>query len=177
MIKLTDSKDIRIKILLYLDNEDFSLEQKPANKFLSELTTVDGQHDLGTIRRSLQDLVSEGYIMETTNEDGIINSCHLATVGAKLNECELKWNKDRSNSKRFIQKVGDIEKIPDMFLGITLKGKSFLTDRIIAESNHKLISESINDLKHRALIRPIEKIAIYVAVATSIISIVISILI
>lgn len=144
MIKIEDSKDMRIVILLHLEEKDYALEQKISNEFLSKLTTRDGIPDLGTIRRSLEDLLEEGFIMET-HESKVIGSHHLFTSKKQYTETPENYDsKEFSNPQRFISKVGNAPKIINIYLGITLKGKMFLTDRRNSEANQELISHSID---------------------------------
>ncbi len=153
MIKIEDSKDMRIVILLHLEDKDYALEQKISNDFLSELTTKDGFPDLGTIRRSLEDLLKEGFIMET-HESKVIGSHHIFTSKNQFTKASMQIPenydpKEFSNPQRFMGQVGNAPQITNIYLGITLKGKSFLTDRRNSEANQELISQSIKELKTR----------------------------
>lgn len=175
MIKLNETKDIRIQILLYLEREDHALEQISANLFLSKLKTVRNTADLGTIRRSLRDLLQEQFIMET-NDSNIIRGCDLETMQKRVIECGLIPSKERSDPQRFIDSVGDAPKIPEIYLGITLKGKTFLMERRMAEVEHELFKKSIEDLDHKKGIRPIEKWIFYGGFIIAVIGLIKSIL-
>lgn len=113
--------------------------------------------------------------METNNTD-IIHSCHLETTGKPLRDCNFEYSANRANPSRFIEKFDDAPKIPEIYLGITLKGKSFLMERRIAENEHELIQASISDLKHRRSMRPIEWFFIAISIIVSVIGLAISLI-
>lgn len=178
MITLSESKDIRILILLYLEKQDYSLEQIKSNQMLSELVTSKGTRDLGTIRRSLEDLLGEGFIMETHLKK-VIGSKFLLTYKADVIRAFPNFQgydpKEFSNPQRFVEPVGNAPQIPDIHLGITLKGKAFLTERRNSEENQKLINHTIEELTYKSGMRPIERTVLYLTTAISIIGIIISI--
>ena len=137
MINPDKSKDMRMIILRYLEERDISMEQIEMNEWLSKLKTSDGQSDLGTIRRSLRDLKKEGYIIESDFAE-IIDSCHLETMTEKVEACGYTQHEDRWNTDRFIKDLPNANRIPRICLGITLKGKSFLTNERMVYETHQL---------------------------------------
>ena len=97
-----NEKDIRIKILERLEREEQSTAEFMANEFLATL-----HPDLGTVKRSVLDLIEDGYIKQSFPSDiSAINTV------------------ERKGSDRFLDK----NDIPPVRLFITLKGQQFLIE-------------------------------------------------
>ena len=109
--------DIRIKILKGINDFGHTTEQKSANEFLSTIKTYVGTEDLGTIKEALDELIGLELIKETRKGTGMKN--FGSTQGDK---------ETFKNPRRFIDKVGDAPKVPELYLYCTLKGKTFLIE-------------------------------------------------
>jgi hypothetical protein len=112
---MRDSKDLRFKVLEYLQENGSSTEEVQCNEFLSKLHI-----DLATIRRTIKELIEKGYI----------------------NESNIDWEKDRDKSIIFnlktngatgqednrIERLLDSNDIGTIRLYLTLDGKRFLIE-------------------------------------------------
>ena len=117
------NKDLRVNILRHFDNLDNSTSETKANPWLSKQHT-----DLGTIRRSLIDLIKSDFI-------------RLSSIGDidPIKWLETKWDttthgeqtadgNDKKSSKRLVQKVGQYEKVEDVRMYTTVKGLMFINE-------------------------------------------------
>lgn len=128
--------DLRIRILNHFKDLDQSTAETRANDWLEK------QHDdLGTIRRSLIDLIELDYIRVSSigDEDPIV--WLVKHWDTKTNGPRTKDDDDKKSSKRLVESVGNYSNVEDVKLYTTVKGLTF-----IAENNrfrnyhvHKLL--------------------------------------
>lgn len=115
--------DIRYRILEKLANIGHATEQVCINDFLKEIRTYNGEDDIGTIRRALEDLERENLIVQSVNKTGAKHfSEELDTTG---------MHKAGKSTIRFEQEITipgkpNYPKINPMFFYLTLKGKGYL---------------------------------------------------
>jgi hypothetical protein len=112
---MKESKDLRFKVLEYLQENGSSTEEVQCNEFLSKL-----HGDLATIRRTIKELIEKGYI----------------------NESNIDWDKDRDKSIIFnlnttgatgqennrVERLLNPKEIGTIRLYLTLDGKKFLVE-------------------------------------------------
>lgn len=134
-------ENIRLTILKKLEEESGKAPTEfIANEFLHQL-----HDDIGTIKRTLIDLVENGLILWSNND----KQSSIDTITKVLNTtCYGNSQKDKENSKntlRFIDSLGNQEKIKTIRLHITIKGLKFLYDYEQRKVNNE-IKELSNDL-------------------------------
>lgn len=112
--EMIDNSDIRFKILAHLNKFGQSTEEINCNAFLETLHS-----DLGTIRRTLIELIEKGYI----NESNVNWERERETLSA-IYKINTRGDHTRKDSKRLL-KPNDIEAIR---LYLTLDGKKFLIE-------------------------------------------------
>ena len=116
-------KDIRIRLLEKLKKNNKGTEEFVANDFLNEL-----HNDLGTLKRSLIELVDFDLIRESNVEkdDGkksVIRN--IDTDTADLSKSDID---NKKSSLRLLNNVGAFSKIKPIRLTITVKGLQFLVE-------------------------------------------------
>jgi len=116
--------DVRIKILRYHKNRNTSTEEHSSNVFLAKLSS-----DLGTIRRALLELVSEDYLIisnatKDKSIEAITRDFNTKNKSTPLSDEDIL----RKSSKRLVENVGSMEKIPEYKFFTTVKGLKFLIE-------------------------------------------------
>jgi hypothetical protein len=115
--------DLRIKILNHFRKLNKSTSETRANDWLAK------QHsDLGTIRRSLVDLVDSEYIKlssigDKNPKEWLETNWDSSTSGARTED-----DNDKKSAQRLIRKVGNHEKVKDVRLYTTVKGLTFIAE-------------------------------------------------
>lgn len=115
--------DLRFRILEYFEELDNSTSEEIANPWLE---TQDD--DLGTIKRSLIDLIESDFIRLSSlgDKDPIkwLNENWDSTTHGK----RTKEHDDKKSSKRLTQDVGIHNKVPDVKMYTTVKGLMFIKE-------------------------------------------------
>lgn len=124
-------KDIRFKLLIYLQKTSNSPAEKDCNNFLCGL-----HNDAGTVRRCLVELHDEGLI--GISESNIKVPSPDGTERKLWGHIYTKKNKD---SKRFCDNYKEEDKINPTYLWITSKGLLFLHE--YRKSNNQLSTNNI----------------------------------
>lgn len=114
ILTMNENSDIRYKILEYLNQNGNSTEEVRCSIFLAHL-----HNDLGTIKRTLIELINKGYINES-NVDWV-NEKETKSEIFKIN---TRGNIERKDSKRLL----DSKDIKEIRLYLTLDGKRFLIE-------------------------------------------------
>lgn len=120
--------DIRFKILEELKRIGHTTEEASLNEFLSTLKTYKGTSDLGTIKEAILELIREGYVKETRGKN----------VVEEIKTSDVLGGNEWKSPKRFIGRNGIADKIPDVYLFLTLEGKKFLIEWTKLENDSKL---------------------------------------
>lgn len=122
-IKRLFKTDIRFKTLKHFENLKASTAETFGNEWLSK------QHkDLGTIRRSLIDLIESDFIRlssigKESPVEWLEREWNSTTTGKKTSDDE-----DKMSSQRLIRRVGDWSKVADARIYTTVKGLVFIKD-------------------------------------------------
>jgi len=111
---MRNNYDIRFKILDHLDKNGRSTEEIVCNEFLASL-----HYDLGTIKRTLIELIEKGYINESN-----VNWERDRETASVIFAINTKGDKTRKDTKRLL----DINDIKAIRLYLTLDGKKFLIE-------------------------------------------------
>lgn len=115
--------DIRYKILKRLESKSRSTAEYNSNEFLSEL-----HDDLGTIKRSLVELMREGLIYESNIDDYKKSVSYGINTSTSINDNPDFINQVKS-PERLNGDVGDHgKKISDIRLIISIKGLRWLEE-------------------------------------------------
>lgn len=111
---MKDSSDIRLKILDHLNKSGRSTEEINCNNFLVTL-----HNDLGTIKRTLIELIEKGYIKESN-----VDWDRERETSSVIFKIKTIGNLTRKDSKRLLNP----EDIKAIRLYLTLEGKKFLIE-------------------------------------------------
>lgn len=121
--KLTRSKDLRIKILEHFDGIYHSPSEIHANDWLAS------QHkDLGTIRRALLELIEQDFLSISGKSKDESFTWVKEKLDTKTTGSQTESDKDKKNSKRLIEAVGDHEQIEKIRIQTNLPGVIFLNE-------------------------------------------------